>query len=229
VEPELSIVIPAWNEEAVIGRTLETICSLIAGRNDVEIVVSISGGDRTLEIASRYPAIVCRSEKGRAIQMNAGAARSSGKILYFLHADTTPPPSFCDDILEAVGKGNPAGCFRMEFDEPHWIMQFYGWFTQFPLTVCRGGDQSLFITRQLFTHIGGFNPSMQVMEDIEIIDRIERHTLFRILDRKVTTSARKYRENGMIGLQAAFGMLHLMYAMGFSQDELVAFYRRSIS
>ncbi len=229
MEPELSIVIPAWNEEAVIGRTLDTIGKLIAGRNDVEIVVSISGDDRTMEIASRRPVTVCRSEKGRATQMNAGAARSSGKILYFLHADTTPPPTFCDDILEAVGNGHQAGCFQMEFDEPHWIMQLYGWFTQFPLTLCRGGDQSLFITRQLFTHIGGFNPSMQVMEDIEIIDRIERHTPFHILDRKVTTSARKYRDNGMIGLQATFGMLHLMYALGSSQEEMVAFYRKSVT
>lgn len=227
--PELSIIIPAWNEEAGIGRTLATLCALVEGRNDVEIIISVSGDDRTASIASGYPVAVCRSEQGRAIQLNAGAARSSGQILYFLHADTTPPPTFCDDILGAVGNGHQAGCFRMEFDEPHWIMQLYGWFTQFPLTVCRGGDQSLFITRRLFTKIGGFDPTMQVMEDIEIIGRIERHAPFHILDRQVTTSARKYRANGMIGLQATFGMLHLMYALGCSQEELEAFYRRSVS
>ncbi|NTV01680.1 MAG: glycosyltransferase [Chlorobiaceae bacterium] len=226
---ELSIVIPAWNEEAVIGRTLEAICAATAGRNDVEIVVSVSGDDRTAGIASGFPAIVCRSEKGRGIQMNTGAEHASGRILYFLHADTIPPPTFCDDILDAVRAGHPAGCFRMEFDDPHWIMQLYGWFTQFPLTVCRGGDQSLFITRQLFKEIGGFDASMQVMEDIEIIERIEHRVPLRILDRAVTTSARKYRENGMIQLQAVFGMIHLMYALGFDQEEIRSFYRNAVS
>ncbi|NTU67370.1 MAG: glycosyltransferase family 2 protein [Chlorobiaceae bacterium] len=229
VGPELSIIIPAWNEEDMIACTLGTLCSAIAGRNDIEIIVSVSGDDRTAGIASAFPVVVCLSETGRAVQMNAGAAEASGRILYFLHADTIPPATFCDDILEAVRAGHPAGCFRMEFDDPHWIMQLYGWFTQFPLSICRGGDQSLFITRQLFTEIGGFDSSMQVMEDIEIIDRIERRMPFHILDRKVTTSSRKYQDNGMIRLQAVFGMIHLMYALGYRQEELRDFYRDTIS
>lgn len=229
MEAELSIIIPAWNEEAVIGKTLDSLCHAAAGRSDIEIVVSISGDDRTEQIAGRFPVIVCRSEKGRSKQMNAGAARSSGRILYFLHADTIPPSSFIDDIFTAVRNGGEAGCFQMEFDDPHWIMQLYGWFTQFSLPVCRGGDQSLFITAELFRNIGGFNESMQIMEDIEIIDRIQRHTSFHILDNRVTTSARKYQINGMIRLQAIFGTIHLMYAFGCSQDDIRDFYRNSIS
>ena len=227
--PGLSIVIPAWNEEAVIGRTLETVCAATAGRNDAEIIVSVSGDDRTAEIASGFPVVVCHSGKGRAIQMNTGASKAPGKVLYFLHADTTPPTTFCDDILNAVRQGHTAGCFRMEFDDPHWIMQIYGWFTQFPLAVCRGGDQSLFITRELFTQIGGFDETMQVMEDIEIIERIQRHAQFHILDRCVTTSSRRYHDNGMLRLQAVFGMIHLMYAFGYDQEEIRKFYRDSIS
>ena len=227
--PELSIVIPAWNEEAGIGGTLETLCRAIAGRGDVELIVSVSGDDRTAEIAAGFPVVVCLSKKGRAVQMNMGAERSTGRILYFLHADTMPPPTFCDDILDAVRTGHSAGCFQMEFDDPHWVMQLYGWFTQFPLTICRGGDQSLFITRQLFTEIGGFDETMLVMEDIEIIGRIEQRIPFHIIDRKVTTSSRRYRENGMIRQQAVFGMIHMMYAMGCSQDDLESFYRTAIS
>ncbi len=223
--PELSIIIPAWNEEAMIGSTLERICTVIGGRHDVELIVSVSGDDRTGEIASGFPVLVCRSPKGRAVQMNAGAAAASGRVLYFLHADTIPPPAFCDEILEAVRNGHPAGCFRMEFDDPDWVMQLYGWFTQFPLAICRGGDQSLFITRELFGEIGGFDGSMAVMEDIEIIGRIERRVPFRILENPVTTSARKYHDNGTIRLQALFGTLHLMYALGFGQEELGKFYR----
>lgn len=226
----LSIVIPAWNEEACIGRTLEELISKTSGRDGVEIVVSVSGDDGTAAIASGYPGVtVCLSGKGRALQMNNGAAAASGRILYFLHADTVPPPSFCDDILEAVRNGSSAGCFRMRFDDPDWLMQAYGWFTQFPLTVCRGGDQSLFITRELFDEIGGFNDAMPVMEDIDIIERIQKKSRFTILEQCVTTSSRKYREHGRIELQALFGTMHLMYALGYPPEAIAQFYRRSLS
>jgi rSAM/selenodomain-associated transferase 2 len=224
----LSIIIPAWNEEAGIAHTLKTLLELTAGREDAEIIVSISGDDRTEAIARTFPVTVCRSEKGRAVQMNSGAQIASGEVLYFLHSDTTPPSSFCDDILAAIGRGAEAGCFRMTFDDPDWLMQLYGWFTQFPFPVCRGGDQSLFITRELFGRIGGFDERMRIMEDIEIIERIQRHAEFHILDSTVITSARKYHANGSIRLQAIFGSIHLMYALGFSQEEMCAWYRESI-
>jgi rSAM/selenodomain-associated transferase 2 len=225
----LSIVIPAWNEEKGIACTLETLLGLTAVRGDTEIIVSVSGDDRTAEIAQRFPVTVCRSGKGRAVQMNAGAKIASGTVLYFLHADTTPPPSFRDDILAAIGRGAEAGCFQMTFDDADWLMQLYGWCTQFPLQLCRGGDQSLFITRELFERIGRFDERLRIMEDIEIIERIQRQAAFHILDSTVVTSARKYHANGAIRLQAIFGAIHLMYALGFSQEEMLRFYRDSVN
>jgi len=224
----LSIIIPAWNEAATIAWTLEALLGLTDGKSDIEIIISISGNDTTAEIAQSFPVTVCLSEKGRAIQMNAGAQLASGEVLWFLHADTTPPATFRDDILAAIDRGCEAGCFRMTFDDPDWLMQIYGWFTQFPLTICRGGDQSLFITRELFDRIGRFDETMQIMEDIDIIERIQRHTAFYILDSTVVTSARKYHDNGLIRLQAIFGTIHLMYTLGFSQEEIQKFYRDSI-
>jgi rSAM/selenodomain-associated transferase 2 len=227
-KPRLSIVIPAWNEAATIASTLETLLRLTARRGDTEIIVSVSGDDRTAEIARSFPVTVCQSEKGRAVQMNAGAKLAAGEVLYFLHADTVPPSSFRDDILSAIDRSAEAGCFRMTFDDSDWLMQCYGWFTQFPLTICRGGDQSLFITRELFERIGGFDERLQIMEDIEIIERIQRYAVFHILDSAVITSARKYHANGAIRLQAIFGTIHLMYALGFSQEDMVTFYRNSV-
>lgn len=224
----LSIIIPAWNEEKGIAGTLDTLLGITNERSDTEIIVSISGDDRTEQIARTRPVTVCRSERGRAIQMNTGARQASGSVLWFLHADTTPPPTCCDDILSAVERGDEAGCFRMTFDDSDWLMQLYGWFTQFPLTICRGGDQSLFITRELFGRIGGFDETMQIMEDIDIIERIQRQAVFRILDTTVVTSSRKYRTNGTIRLQAIFGTIHLMYTLGFSQEDIAAWYRANI-
>jgi rSAM/selenodomain-associated transferase 2 len=225
----LSIIIPTCNEQECIGRTLKSLLDMTHGRKDIEIIVSDAGKDLTGSIAAGFSVRVCRSAKGRAIQMNTGASVAAGPILYFLHADTLPPQTFADDIIGEVGSGKQAGCFQMQFDDPHWIMAFYGWFTRFPLTICRGGDQSLFITRPLFDAIGGFDRRMSVMEDIDIIERIQQREEFHILDGKVTTSARKYHINGMIRLQSLFGILHLMYASGYEQDDLTKFYRNNIA
>ena len=107
-------------------------------------------------------------------------------------------------------------------------MQTYGWFTRLPLTLCRGGDQSLFITSDLFKRIGGFNEKLRVMEDIEIIERISTHSTFTILNDMVTTSARKYAVNGRIRLQVIFGLIHLLYSLGFDQDIIADYYAHTI-
>lgn len=225
---KISIIIPTYNEAENIADTLLTVCKATESRKDTEIIISDSGNDNTLEIASGFPVKTCRSPTGRAVQMNRGAGIATGQVLYFLHADTLPPEGFIDEIINAVRQGNLAGCFQLTFDDPHWLMQTYGWFTRFPLTVCRGGDQSLFITAALFKRIGGFNEELRVMEDIEIIERINKHAAFAILDGAVTSSARKYAVNGRIRLQVIFGLIHLFYALGFDQDIIAEYYARNI-
>ena len=222
-----SIIIPTFNEESSIADTLESVRQA-AGDAEYEIIVSDAGDDRTGRIAEDFPVTLCRSPKGRAAQMNRGADMATGTILYFLHADTLPPPGFLQTIASAVEQGQPAGCFQLTFDDPHWLMQTYGWFTRFPFPLCRGGDQTLFITPDLFQRIGGFNEQLRVMEDIEIIERIRKHASFSILDDVVVTSARKYAANGRIRLQMIFGTIHLLYFLGFDQDIIADYYRRTI-
>lgn len=224
----ISIIIPTYNEEAGIARTLENLLAVTGRYDDVEIIVCDAGSDRTAEIVLTFPVTLCLSEKGRARQMNAGARLARHHTLYFLHADTLPPDSVADDILEAIGSGKEAGCFQMQFDDPHPIMTLFGWFTRVPLSICRGGDQSLFITRELFDAIGGFDERMLVMEDIDIILRIERKSTFHILDSSVVTSARKYHKNGILRLQAIFGAIHLMYALGYDQESIISYYQENI-
>lgn len=225
---KISIVIPTYNEEAGIAETLSALCSAVGKTENTEIIISDAGSDNTLRIASGFPVKTCSSPKGRAEQMNRGAGMATGEILYFLHADTVPPAGFIGKITAAVQAGKTAGCFQLSFDDPHWLMQTYGWFTRLPLTVCRGGDQSLFITRDLFNRIGGFNEKLRIMEDIEIIERIGKHTAFTILDGIACTSARKYAVNGRIRLQVIFGTIHLLYALGFDQDIIADYYARNI-
>jgi len=228
-KPAISIIIPTCNEESIIARTIGQLLMLTEHSKRVEIIVSDASTDKTPEILSTFPVTLCNSARGRAIQMNSGAQHANGDILYFLHADTYPPKTFLEDILAAVASGKKAGCFRMHFDDDHPLMCLFGWFTQFPLMICRGGDQSLFIKRELFAEIGGFNTAMLIMEDYDIIARIEQRTPFHILDNDVTTSARKYHNNGIIPLQVIFGTIHIMYALGVNQLEIIRYYKAHVA
>ncbi len=224
----ISIIIPTFNEEAIIAHSLETLLTITGRSEGIEIIVTDASTDSTPDILSRFPVTICHSAKGRATQMNSGARLAGGDILYFLHADTLPPGTFIEDIRSAVFSGKKAGCFRMCFDDDDPLMKLFGWCTQFPLMICRGGDQSLFIDRALFLAIKGFDETMLIMEDYNIITRIEQHEQFHIIEAEVTTSARKYHQNGIIRLQLLFGMLHLMYALGFDQETIIRYYRENI-
>lgn len=119
----------------------------------------------------------------------------------------------------------------MDFDDDNAIMAIYGWFTRFPIMLCRGGDQSLFLEHSLFTAIEGFDENLTIMEDIDIIARIKRRLQlqFHIIESHVTTSSRKFHANGIIRLQFIFGTIHLMYALGFGQESILRYYRKNIA
>jgi len=219
---------PTCNEDAIIAHSIQALLAITEKSEGIEIIVSDASTDGTSDILSSFPVTVCHSARGRATQMNCGAHLAGGDILYFLHADTRPPETFIEDIRSAVAEGKKAGCFRMSFDDNHPLMSLFGWFTRFPLMICRGGDQSLFIDKTLFLGIGGFDEALLIMEDYDIITRIERCEQFHILEKEVTTSARKYHRNGIIPLQMSFATIHLMYALGFGQEDLVEYYRQNI-
>ncbi len=226
----ISVIIPTYNEADVIGETIGKARSY--GGDDVSEIIVVDGGssDATLKEARQAGATTIESpQKGRAAQMNAGAGHAGCDLLYFLHADSHPPPRYAAEILQAVEAGRDAGCFRLSFDDRHWLLRFYAWFTRFDIDLFRFGDQSLFMTRTAFFEIGGFREDHIVMEDQEIVRRVKRSFSFDILDAAVTTSARKYREVGIIRLQLVFGLIWSLYYLGIEQEQLVSVYHRFMS
>ena len=122
--------------------------------------------DATAPRARQAGATVLASPcKGRAAQLNHGAQRARGEVLYFLHADSYPPPGFLAEVQRAVGQGYGAGCCRLAFDHAHWFLRFSAWCTRLPFTAVRFGDQSLFVRRALFARIGGYREDLLLMED----------------------------------------------------------------
>jgi len=230
--PKISIIIPVLNEASEVRDLIQYVLSNCNIDNISDILFvdggSTDGTQKELNMLSNELVTYLESPKGRAKQMNKGALKSKGSIFYFLHADTKPPKNFDTYILHAV-KQNHAGCFRMVFDSKHPLLNFTQWFTRFNYKICRGGDQSLFIRKETFEKLGGFDEAYTVYEDCEFINRIYDNFNFYVIPKTVITSARKYRNLGVFRLQYYFGMLHFKKRMGASPEELFQYYQRYIS
>lgn len=226
----VSVIIPTFNEEKNIGPLVRYLLGNAGSEFLCEvIVVDADSSDHTVEAAIEAGAKVMISrKKGRAAQMNAGAAVAQGEAVYFLHADTYPPQGFCHDIITALRQNYQCGGYRLQFDYPHWFLRLNAWFTRFNISAFRFGDQSLFIKKELFEKIRGFREDLVVLEDQEIIIRLRRESMFKIFPRSVITSARKYLENGVYRTQMIFFLIYLLYQFGLPQHQLVKIYRNQL-
>lgn len=225
----ISIIIPTYNEADQIALTINSI-KQTKGDASIEIIVSDGGSiDNTIPIAKENGATVILSDrKGRAAQMNAGASQAKGTLFYFLHADSILPNNFTDYIFDVIHNGAIAGCFRLRFDVAHWFLKANCWFTRFNINAVRFGDQSLFVTKDVWQKCGGFKEHLVVMEDQEIIHRIKRFGKFKVMPGAVTTSARKYRDNGIYRMQGIFFIIWSLYYLGFTQASLLRVYKKLI-
>jgi len=178
---------------------------------------------------TRPDIFLINSERGRAKQMNLGAQKAKGNILYFLHADSFPPQHFDTFIINEVINGKQAGCFRMQFNSNHWWLKLAGWFTKFNWKICRGGDQSLFITKKLFDDIGGYDESYVICEDSVIVKKLYGVNQFTVINKKLITSARRYEKNGIWKLQYHFFRIHFMKYFGASAETLLSYYKKHIN
>ncbi|WP_109302468.1 TIGR04283 family arsenosugar biosynthesis glycosyltransferase [Aquimarina sp. AU474] len=233
---KISIVIPILNEAATIRTLLSHLINNTENTENILEVIVVDGGsvDQSQEVVRQLsvqqnPSIklIC-SDKGRAKQLNAGAKAAKGEVLYFLHADSYPPKGYDQDILKEIEKENIAGCFRMKFDSKHPWLLFLGWLTQFQSKRCRGGDQSQFITKQLFEEINGYDESYIVYEDNDLVDRLFDIDEFVIIPKYVITSARRYREIGVWRLQYHFLNIHMRRWMGASSEDLYQYYKEKV-
>ncbi len=194
----LSIVVPTLNEAGRIGALLRHLGAVAPG---AEVVV-VDGGsdDGTAAVARAGGArVVDGVGRGRGLQMNAGAAASTGDALLFLHADTVLPVGV--EALVASTLEDPAvalGAFRARFDGRSPAMRAIEWGIRLRCRVAHlpFGDQALFLRRAMFQTLGGYRE--QFMEDAHLVGRARGHGRIVVLPDEVVTSARRWREAGTI-------------------------------
>ena len=226
----ISVIIPTYNEEAHIKATIQKLWQYDEGNLIKEIIIADGGStDNTISIAKTEGVkIIVSPKKGRAAQMNYGASFATQEILYFLHADTIPPRNFTKDIAKAITQDFSAGCFMLSFDHDHWFLKANCWFTRFDVDAIRFGDQSLYVTKKAFLKADSFCEKHIVLEDQYLIKQLKKLVPFTIIKKPVTTSARKYLENGIYKTQVIFFIIYFMYRLGYSQQKLVSTYKKLI-
>ncbi|WBA43532.1 TIGR04283 family arsenosugar biosynthesis glycosyltransferase [Hymenobacter canadensis] len=226
----ISIIIPTYNEAANIGRLVQELRHYgSAGATEI-LVVDAHSPDGTAELARQAGATVLAAPRpGRAAQMNHGAAHATGDIFYFVHADVQIHPDFAATIRQAVADGYPAGCYRFRFDSEHPLLRFNSYGTRFEGIMSRGGDQTLFVTRELFGQLGGFRERFVVMEDFDIIQRIRRVARFLIVPQDVVVSARKYEHNSWLRVQVANLTAFSLYFLKVSPVRIARTYKAMIN
>jgi len=227
---KISIIIPILNEVQTIGALLKHVLDNTSNENISDIIV-VDGGstDGSQSIIKQFKKVLLlNSEKGRAKQMNLGAKNAKGSILYFLHADSFPPKYFDQFIINEVENNRLAGCFRLQFDNNHWWLRLASWLTQFRWRACRGGDQSQFITKELFDNIGGFDERYIIYEDNILINELYKRNEFVVINKKLKTSARLYEDHGIWKLQYHFWTIYVKKLFGATAEELHNYYKKYV-
>ena len=237
---KISIIIPVLNEAKTIGNLIQYLIDDASNKNNLEIII-VDGGsidnskqiikdfvDSNTDKKSQLRLKLINAPKGRAKQMNLGAKHAQGNIFYFLHADSFPPKNFHQLIINEVENNHLAGCFRMQFDNNHWWLQLAGWLTQFRWRACRGGDQSQFITKELFNDIGGYDENYIIYEDNILINELYKRDEFVVINKKLKTSARSYEKHGVWNLQYHFWTIYVKKWFGASAKDLHNYYLKHI-
>ncbi|MGH8682260.1 MAG: TIGR04283 family arsenosugar biosynthesis glycosyltransferase [Burkholderiales bacterium] len=222
---QISIIIPALNEAAGIGATLAALQPLRGRGHDV-IVVDGGSEDGTPELARPLADRVIAAPRGRASQMNAGAAEARGDIVLFLHADTVLPADADRMVLEGLASTRLLwGRFDVAIGGRHPLLPVVAWLMNFRsrMTGAATGDQAIFAWREAFLRAGGF-PPIALMEDVALARALGGLSQPLCLAERVTTSGRRWESRGVLRTIALMWWLRLRYLLGASPDRLAQRY-----
>jgi rSAM/selenodomain-associated transferase 2 len=218
---KLSIIIPTLNEEGSLKGPLASISS-----HGHEVII-VDGGskDGTVEVAREYASVVLDSKCGRGIQQHRGARHAGGDILLFLHADTWLPKGFEMMIKRTLSDPKTVfGAFHLGHHPSTALLNLVALMANLRSLLLKMpyGDQGLFMKRSDYFRVGGFQ-DLLIMEDVDLVRRLNKIGKFKLVRGKVRTSARRYDRNGAVSTTVRNWSLIIRYLLGQSPERLHRF------
>jgi rSAM/selenodomain-associated transferase 2 len=219
----LSVIIPTWNEEKLVGRAIRMAWE--TGAN--EVIVSDGGSeDATIAVASRGQATIVPSAKGRAVQLNSGARHAGGDVLIFLHADNWLDRSVGSQIRDALrDPGILGGALGQTIEATGLVYRLVEWGNMArarwggrPL-----GDQAIFMRRETFEKLGGY-PTVPIMEDVLLMRAFRQLASPVLLPGPVYVDARRWQQTGPIRQTLRNWSLRCWHALGLAPERLARHY-----
>ena len=221
----ISIIVPVLNEAQGISESLAALAPLRARGHEV-IVVDGGSSDKTPDLARRAADRVVSAPRGRASQMNAGAALARGEVLVFLHADTRLPEGAGERILQGLAaSGRAWGRFDVRIEGASVFLPVIAFFMnqRSRATGIATGDQAIFVRREAFRRAGGF-PPLELMEDIALTRSLKRVSRPLCLAEKAVTSGRRWERHGVLRTVFLMGWLRLAFFFGAAPAKLARLY-----
>jgi rSAM/selenodomain-associated transferase 2 len=228
IRAEISIILPVLNEADRINAAIGHLQALEAsGKTEIIVVDGDPSGSTIREVGDR-DVKTATSARGRAIQMNCGAALASGSVLIFLHADTMLPADAISLVRTTLRDPRvQAGAFGLGIASDRPIFRITERYVAIRTRLTRVpfGDQAIFIRRSYFDSLGGFR-EIPLMEDVDLMKRIRtRGDRISIIPAQVRTSARRWEREGILACTFRNWALQLAFALGVKPERLARWYK----
>jgi rSAM/selenodomain-associated transferase 2 len=227
MKPALCIVVPVLHEAERIARCLSALAPL-RERGAKVVVVEGGSSDQTLALAQPLADVVLCAARGRACQMNAGAAACEASAYLFLHADTQLPVLADQRLLAALQGGALWGRFDVEIDPPATALRLVAGLMNWRSRISgiATGDQAIFVRADAWKAVHGF-ADLPLMEDIDLSSRLKRIGRPACLSERVLTSARRWEKHGVWRTVWLMWRLRLAYFFGADPGQLAQRYEHA--
>ena len=227
MKPDLSVIIPVWEEFDIINETIKNIRIIGTGFDYEIIVIDCMPKGSTIRTIKDKNVRMYTAEKSRAVQMNYGAVKAKGRILVFLHADTHLPRNAFAKIIQTIDlKKIKTGAFNLKINSGKFLLKFIAMIASLRSRITRipYGDQVIFFESNYFFKIGMYK-NIPIMEDIEVMKRVKTlKDKIRIIPDRVITSERRWSKEGIFNCTMRNWLISFMYYLGVKPEKLVKYY-----